>query len=182
MAIIPETQYVGKIEASSSEYPYGKARNITVPGDGTGTPWEQALANDVFGFQQALLAEAGITPSGNPDEVGTSDYLDVLTQLYGYTVSQSVNGYIQIGEAGLLIQWGTSSVVDGSYVDVAMNIAFPTEGLWGSASPFNSTGATTPLADLLYLDNAIPSTTLMRVRGDSASGAAIPFNWLAVGR
>mgnify|MGYP005827765319 CR=1 FL=1 len=78
MAIIPESQYPGKIKPASTEYPYGQARNITLPGDGTGTPWEAALVNDLFGFQQALLSAANITPSGDPDAVGASQYLDAI--------------------------------------------------------------------------------------------------------
>ena len=35
MAINPETQYPGKIAPSTPDYPYGAARNITTPGDGT---------------------------------------------------------------------------------------------------------------------------------------------------
>lgn len=81
MAIIPETRYSGKIDPATSEYPYGSARNITVPGDGTGTPWEAALVNDLFGFQQALLSEASITPSGDPDEVGASQYLAAVQRV-----------------------------------------------------------------------------------------------------
>tara|TARA_R110000737_G_scaffold290683_1_gene297276 strand:- start:1084 stop:2661 length:1578 start_codon:yes stop_codon:yes gene_type:complete len=75
MAINPETQYPGKITPGSANYPYGSARNVTVPGDGTGTPWEAALLNDIFGFQQALLSAAGIVPSGTPDDTITSQYL-----------------------------------------------------------------------------------------------------------
>jgi len=82
MAIVPETQYPGKITPANTAYPLGSARNITVPGDGTGTPWEQALVNDLFGFQQALLARAGITASGAPDSVTESQYLLSLQALF----------------------------------------------------------------------------------------------------
>ncbi len=81
MAINPETQYPGKIAPSSAQFPYGAARNITVPGDGTGTPWEAALVNDLFGFQQSLLSSAGLVPSGTPEEVGASQYLDSMNLL-----------------------------------------------------------------------------------------------------
>lgn len=83
MAIIPESQYPGKITPASAEYPYGQARNITLPGDGTGTPWEAALVNDLFGFQQALLSEAEITPSGDPETATASQYLEALKKLLG---------------------------------------------------------------------------------------------------
>ena len=86
MAIIPESQYPGKITPASAEYPYGKARNITLPGDGTGTPWEAALVNDIFGFQQALLSEADITPTGDPEEVGASQYLKSIKTIFSQKV------------------------------------------------------------------------------------------------
>lgn len=78
MAIIPETQYPGKIAPSTTEYPYGAARNITVPGDGTGTPWDAGIVNDLWGWQQAMLVEAGIVPSGTPEEATASQYTDAL--------------------------------------------------------------------------------------------------------
>ena len=83
MAINPETQYPGKIAPSTPEYPYGSARNITTLGDGTGTPWEAALVNDIFGFQQALLSAAGVVPTGTPDKVGASQYLEAVNTLIG---------------------------------------------------------------------------------------------------
>lgn len=83
MAINPETQYPGKIAPSSTNYPYGAARNITVPGDGTGTPWDAALVNDIFGFQQALLSKAGVVPSGSPDTAQASQYLTALKKIPG---------------------------------------------------------------------------------------------------
>ena len=82
MAINPETQYPGKIDAASADYPHGRARNVTNPSDGTGTPLEKAWLNDLFGFQQALLSEAGITPSGAPDTARNSQYLDAMRALF----------------------------------------------------------------------------------------------------
>jgi len=82
MAIIPETSYAGKIEPASSEYPYGEARNITTPGDGTGTPFVASLVNDMFGIFQALLSAADIVPSGSPDNAVTSQYLEALKTLF----------------------------------------------------------------------------------------------------
>jgi hypothetical protein len=81
MAIRPKIQYGPQVEAGDPGYPYGKARNNSVPGDGSGTPYEEDLVNDIFGMQQSLLVEAGVTPSGVPDKVGASDYLDAILQL-----------------------------------------------------------------------------------------------------
>lgn len=82
MAINPETQYPGKIAPGDADYPYGSARNITTPGDGTGTPWEAAIVNDLLGFQQALLSAAGVVPSGTPDKVTGSQYLEALSKTH----------------------------------------------------------------------------------------------------
>lgn len=87
MAINPESEFVGKIAAATTEYPYGSARDITVPGDGTGTPWKAVLVNDVFGFQQSLLSEAAVVPSGSPDEVGASQYLQAVKNISGSRVA-----------------------------------------------------------------------------------------------
>ena len=81
MAINPELQYPGKINPSTPAYPYGSARNITTPGDGTGTPWEAAIVNDNLGFQQALLNLASLVPSGSPDEARASQYLQALQKI-----------------------------------------------------------------------------------------------------
>jgi len=86
MAIDPESQYPGKITPATTAYPHGSARNVTAPGDGTGTPWEAALVNDLFGFQQALLSQAGITPSGTPDAANASQYLEAMQKLSGRQV------------------------------------------------------------------------------------------------
>ena len=74
MAIIPDTAFPGKTAGTSAEYPQGKARDVTLTGDGTGTPWRAALTNDIFGFQQWLLSTAAIVPSGAPDTVLVSQY------------------------------------------------------------------------------------------------------------
>ena len=83
MALIPSVKYPGQVLTSDPVgYPQGKARNDITEGDGTGTPWEEALLNDMWGFQQALLKAAGITPTGNPDKVTASQYLDSLNALF----------------------------------------------------------------------------------------------------
>ncbi len=81
MAISPIAEFPGKVDPATTEFPFGKARNITLPGDGTGTPWDSKVVNDIFGFQQALLDAGIIVPSGTPDEVGASQYLDALIKV-----------------------------------------------------------------------------------------------------
>jgi hypothetical protein len=75
MAIDLSAEFPGQCDTGDAGYPYGKARNVNSPGAGDGTPWEERVANDMFGFQQALLSEGGLVPSGVPDAVGASQYL-----------------------------------------------------------------------------------------------------------
>jgi hypothetical protein len=78
MALIPSAQYPAQTDADAA-YPQGKARNAGAFQDGTGTPLEKSWVNDLWGFLQSLLDVAGITPSGDPDEVGASQYLEAVT-------------------------------------------------------------------------------------------------------
>lgn len=102
MAIVISTQYPGKTNAPSAAYPQGSARNVTISGDGTGTPWEQVLVNDILGFLQAVLLDAGITPSGSADTALASDYLDGLKAIFkpaGYTITQAPAGDLKVFDA-----------------------------------------------------------------------------------
>lgn len=81
MAISISEQYPSKTAGNTTNYPFGEARNVTTPGDGTGTPWERAIVNDDQGFKQALLAAAGLTPSGTPDTAIASQYLEALRKV-----------------------------------------------------------------------------------------------------
>ena len=78
MAIDLTQTYPGQVDTATTEYPLGKARNVTKPGDNAATPFDQAWLNDMWGFQQALLLAAELTPSGAPDTATNSQYLDAL--------------------------------------------------------------------------------------------------------
>jgi len=81
MAIEPRLKYEGNIEPSSDDYPYGSARDDSTETSADGTPLQRAWLNDLFGLQQALLTEAGITPSNNPDTALSSQYLEAIRQV-----------------------------------------------------------------------------------------------------
>jgi hypothetical protein len=127
MAISPIAEYVGKVTPATTDYPYGKAQNITIPGDGTGTPWEAKLVNDIFGFQQFLLDEAGITPSGTPDNATTSQYFAAVWKLlsvrtvthnitvnanYTLTAAQNIYAKVIITDTGVLLTAARDIVID----------------------------------------------------------------------
>ena len=127
MAINPETQYPGKTTAGSASYPYGGAQNVTAPGDGTGTPWEAALLNDIFGLQQAILSEAGVTPSGSPETALASQYKEATRAImnmrlithdmasdvnYTLTTDQNNKRFVNITDTGALLTTGRDIIVD----------------------------------------------------------------------
>ena len=80
MALNPSSNstMTGRVTAPTTEYPYGSAQNETSAGAGNGTPYFKERSDDLFGFQQALLGAASITPSGDADSAVTSQYLDAL--------------------------------------------------------------------------------------------------------
>lgn len=62
-----------------ADFPYGSATNDVAPGDFSGTPLVAVLINDLWGFMQALVTNAGIVPSGSPDN--SSDIANGSSQL-----------------------------------------------------------------------------------------------------
>lgn len=74
-------QYPNKTAGVTANYPFGQARNVTLPGDRKGTPWDQALVNDLLGFQQAAMKAANMVPSGVPDNANTSQVLEALKNI-----------------------------------------------------------------------------------------------------
>jgi hypothetical protein len=125
--ISPADEYAGKVVAPTTEYPYGKAQNITSPGDGTGTPWEAKLVNDLFGLQQFLANKAGIVPSGTPDNATNSQQFDALWKLLNYrtltfnlnadtdltlSTDQNLYKFITITDTGVVLTTGRNVIVD----------------------------------------------------------------------
>lgn len=80
MALRPRIRYPAQTD-TDVDYPHGKARNAGSYQDGTGTPLEKDWVNDLFGFEQALLVAANITPSDNSDTATVSQYLDAILQV-----------------------------------------------------------------------------------------------------
>jgi hypothetical protein len=74
MALDYTDRYEGQVVAGDAAYPFGRAKNVLVENDGTGTPLEKDLVNDIWGCLQALLLAASITPSGITDTALASQY------------------------------------------------------------------------------------------------------------
>lgn len=73
--------YAPRANPPDANYPLGSVKNVTVPGAKDGTPLDSKWGNNIEGFHQALLAEAGIVASGQSDKVGSSQLLDALKTL-----------------------------------------------------------------------------------------------------
>ena len=79
--ISTDGNFTGRFTAPSAAYPFGSAKNETSAGAGDGTPYILIRANDIFGFQQALLESAGIVPSGSADTALVSEYGQALVEI-----------------------------------------------------------------------------------------------------
>lgn len=179
MAIKPSARYAGKIDTSDpTGYPLGKAQNITVAGDGTGTPWEEAIVNDLFGFQQELLNKAGITiaGSGTPDKVGASEYFDAIRATCGYpgmiqplalNVDPSTLGLrmLIMDGSGILVA-SYSDLVDATYIGDPDN---PTADAFYRADDAAGTARNTAGAYFI-----LPDTAGRFLRGADTSGSIDP--------
>lgn len=132
--IKPIDEFVN-VTPASPEYPNGAYRNDTVTGDKTGTPLDAVTFNDMQGFSDALLAEAGIVPSGEPDTATSSQRLDAikaitvkkvdtiadlqgLTGVEGQQVSVASYKTLNDKSGGGILEWTTTVRHDGGlFVD-----------------------------------------------------------------
>lgn len=129
MAIDPSTKYSGQVAADAA-FPYGKARNESSSGARDGTPLEADLVNDIWGFQQALLDQAGATPTGTPDEVGASQYLDAINTIISNNNRdlrrQNFQSF-ELGEALKAVTYGDGGFVyvgDNGFIATSLNGKF----------------------------------------------------------
>lgn len=116
MAIDPLAQMSNIDNSDPSGYPYGKAKDVSGPGAGDGTAFLALWFNDLLGFQQAILDDGGaVVPSGTPDKVGASQYLDALKTIIAANAGGGgfgANENLQSGDYVLLLaDYGDSNDV-----------------------------------------------------------------------
>lgn len=137
--INPNSKYPLQTTAPSASYPYGGPQDVSIPGDGTGTPYEAgSILGDTMGFFQKLVDAAGITPSGNVETVLASDLYDALLVIVGGTALPS--GTIQLfGQASAPVGWTKLLVADGWADNAMLNINTQADGTalasGGTANP-----------------------------------------------
>lgn len=81
MALKRNERYPGRFNNPTTAHPQGAFKNRTAPSSKDGSYLEQDWANDWDGFFSSLLSAVGITPDGNVDAVGTSQYYDALLKV-----------------------------------------------------------------------------------------------------
>jgi hypothetical protein len=124
MAIDLGFEYPGRVTPADANYPFASAVNESVPGAGDGTPYELLRANDLIGLMQGLLVATNIIPSGSPDTVLVSQYLQALGELIAgrattYDSGGVVNAYVLTLPSG---QHPPQALFDGFTVHVTPHI------------------------------------------------------------
>ena len=122
------------VDPVSADYPDGRIRND--PGDGTGTPVEEAINGDLIQFFQKAMRDAGITANDLPDNTTNgwqlNDAVNLAAKLfdneYGWTsagltfgtnISDSSGYPVQYRKIGNKVEWrgiaeGTPAVTSGA--------------------------------------------------------------------
>jgi hypothetical protein len=111
MALNLSTVYSSQVDTDPTHYPLGKARNVTTAGAGDGTPFEKRWLNDLWGFLQALLANATITASGTEDTADVSQYLAAVEYVAAHAPKRIIESAQVSHTAGI-----DQTVTSASYV------------------------------------------------------------------
>lgn len=163
MALKIEERFPGKSAPADANYPLGSARNVSAPGAGDGTPIVADVLNDLFGFQQGLLAAAGLTASGLPDRVGASQYLDAIQAL------------IDLETAALAANTGAQLVGTTSGNNVQQELDGLTAGQIGGVIVFT----TFALLDAYTPANATEEKSSFKVTNDPTPSLNGYYSWVS---
>lgn len=145
MAIKIYEKFAPRANPADGDHPYGSIKNESVPGAKDGTPLDAEWGNDMVGFTDALLSEAGIVPSGNPDTVIESQRLNALNVLNLRRLDSTTNvlsknltgvkavateGYDSRGDGGGASWLSTGNLVPGSAgtTDLDNGLIYDSEG------------------------------------------------------
>lgn len=121
MALRPSVVQPSRVStADPTGYPDGKARDVTTPGVGgtnDGTAWVGSFINEVFGFFQGLLSQAGITPDGTPEKANDSQLVDAVKALakeetkYVYSTSAATSATLADANHNAFIQYTAGTAI-----------------------------------------------------------------------
>jgi hypothetical protein len=173
MALELHLRYPAQVLGGGADYPFGQARNVTVPGDGTGTPFEADLLNDWLGFFQSILLFSGIGPNFAPDSCSNHQYLDAIRYLATHPVSDIVAGGIGADHITLTGSGTFFGGTPGAGFNLLADFAWMT-----GTSRFD--GIATHNAEILVQLTGITIGTTTVAVGSGASGLLVQVGGLRV--
>lgn len=103
--------YPGFVNPPDAAYPYSSPKNATTDTAEDGTPVEEKWVGDVWGFNQSVMSEAGVTPNGQTESVSNPQILTALKSVIesdGKTyrearpLNNDWNGYLDPAHQGQL--------------------------------------------------------------------------------
>lgn len=146
--------FIGRISAPNSAYPFGSAKDESSAGAGDGTPYIKARADDVFGMQQSLLTAGGITPNNNPDSVTNPQYLAALSAL-GWSQYANYQAGSRVLRTGRLFEaLAATGPLNGGSVDPAT----VDNGAWVPANKRSGNLIANAKAEPIITVNGTPQT------------------------
>ena len=77
-------KYEDIVNNATGTFPGTVAQNVSAPGAGDGTEFVAATVDDTWGFHQALLDYAGLTPDAVTEAPGTSQMVEALKLCFGH--------------------------------------------------------------------------------------------------
>ena len=76
-------------------FPATTAKNSSTPGATDGTPLVAAMVNNIWGYFQALMNQAGLTPNGVQEAYNASQILTASQLLFGATPGDLYQSLVQ---------------------------------------------------------------------------------------
>lgn len=135
--IDPKTVYPTKFGAKDTQNPYGQIQDITISGDGTGSPWIANWIKDFVMPWQFIANLQGVVASGTPENAETSQIIDALFKSIGITKYFSQFDYlvtdnpIVIGADGNIYYCYADNGPSSSVVNPVGDVT----GVWSTTPP-----------------------------------------------
>lgn len=137
------------IANTTGAFPSTVSENVTSPSAGDGTPFIKQLIDFTFGFAQALMTAAGLTPSGTTESS---------------TISQILNAIRNIsGSPGELVPWFGKKGIIPSSMGIRL-LALEGQGVLVSSY--------TALTDIVYVGDSYNATASSFYRADNSDGTS----------
>jgi hypothetical protein len=179
-------QYSPNANPANTAYPHGSGKDESVAGANDGTPLEMDWYNDVLGYSEALLAEAGVVPSGSADTALTSDRMDAFriaamrvetavaynggdvsrVGVIALVTGENVTNYDYIVDGDSLTRWEVGSVT-GTFAGDFNSTTGVDSGLSGALLPTDTlasyVGGKTIVTGSAVFDNTDNSITLVGI-------------------